>query len=222
MGGAWETPTRGCDVFLAVPSLSGGVTLKWSLSQFDLGRSLGATRVTPGSWEGMPVDKARNMLVKDAQEAGARWIWFVDSDVLVPPGALFYMMQWRLPILSALVYGKKNDGPALWRLDPASTSYVPMRHFPNPGLVEVDAIPMGCCLIDMRVFDHMPFPWFDWEVLDPRLDAGSGRLSEDFYFCREAAKANFRIFCYTGIRCGHEHVQIKGPDGGVLQKPSLQ
>ena len=157
-----------------------------------------------------------------AQAAKARWIWFVDSDVIVPLEALPYMMQWRLPILSGLVYGKQNDGPALWRLNNDGKTYAPLKSFPRPGLVEVDAIPMGCCLIDMRVFDVMPFPWFVWEIMDPVKEAGTGRLSEDFYFSREAKKSHFRIYCYTGIECGHEHTQMKDPVGTALSQPSLR
>lgn len=223
MAGAWELPDKpACDVFIATPSLGGLVTLDWALSQYYLGRGLATMMAEPHSWKGMPVDNARNLLVSDAQEAGARYIWFLDSDVQVPALALQYMITYRVPVISALVYGKQNQGPALWRLNRDGKTYQPVQNFPKPSLQEVDAIPMGCCLIDMRVFDHMEWPYFKWEIQDPRLDRGSGRLSEDFYFCRKAAACNFRLYCYTGIEVGHEETRVYAPDGSVIRNPNIQ
>jgi hypothetical protein len=155
------------------------------------------------SWKGLPVDVVRNRMAMDALSLKARYIFFLDSDVMPPSAAINRLKSWRLPIVSGLYWSKRGH-VAAWRRAPGLTDqYVPLRpeEKPNEVLIEVDVIPMGCALIDTRVFQVIPEPWFDWTVTDPLKHEG---LTEDFFFCHKAQEYGFRIYLDMAVRCLHE------------------
>lgn len=170
------------------------------------------------TWKGTPVDVARNRLVKDAREMGAKYLFFLDDDVLPPPEALMTLMWWRLPIVSGL-YWAKTGNPAVWRKALEGPNYVAYSPQPNDVLVEAHALPAGCLLIDMRVFDVIPEPWFVWDMPDPKTKKG---LSEDFYFSRLASQHGFRLFLDARVKCRHEAAIQMDPEGKYVVKPSLK
>lgn len=199
MPGAWEMLRRGPEgVLIGIPS-TGGVTIDFALELLALAKPPN-TQIKV--WRGMPIDVARNRLVKDAREMGAKYIFFQDSDQIAERNdALIQLMSLQLPIISGLYWSKKSC-PCMWRLAPGGQTYSPITQFPESGLLEVDVCGCGCCLIDMRVFDHIPPPWFVWEVDDPMIQAG--KFSEDFHFFRKAKAAGYKVLVHTGIRWYHE------------------
>lgn len=207
MPGAWEQPEKSqYDLVIGAPT-TGTVSLDWASNLRGL--QTGGLRTYFSSWRGLPFDVARNRIVRDAQEVGARYLLFLDTDVLPPTDGLLSLLAYRLPIISGLVYSKRGYPALLLRVGEQYTP-LPARRIPRSALVQVDAVPMGFCLLDMRVFDVIPFPWFKWTIEDPT--SGSG-LSEDYWFCRQAQEHNFRIFAHTGVRCLHETLEARDPMG---------
>jgi hypothetical protein len=72
----------------------------------------------------------------------------------------------------------------------------------EPGaLIEVDATGTGCLMIDMKVFNDLPYPWFRFSPNpDPR---SGGVVGEDFGFCSDLRKKGYQIFVDTSIPAGH-------------------
>lgn len=210
MPGAWEQPKQQFDMVIATPS-KGSVSDAWAYRLSELLLNMRGLRTTTRSWRSTEVSMTRNLLVKESQSLGARYIWWLDSDVLPPLSGLEMLMHFRVPIVSGLVYAKRGEGyPGLWRR--SGLSYTPVREYPKHGWMEVDAVPFGCVLTDVRVFDVVPYPWFVWEIEDPRQE-GNGQVSEDFFFCRKAQQYGFRIFANCAVACGHEHTQLLDPQG---------
>lgn len=204
------------ELLIGCPTV-GAVSTNWALQLYQMEKPL---TVNIRAWQGLPFDVARNRLVRDAQEAGARYLLFLDTDVLPPVNALRQLLWRKLPIISGLVWAKRGY-PGIWRR--AGDSYSPVTGISegHNAIVEADAVPMGCCLIDMRVFDVVPYPWFEWRIADP-VDKKAGDVSEDFAFCAKAIEAGFRIYVDTGVRCRHETLvpvspfdDIKQPDGAI-------
>ena len=201
MPGFWEFGEAYPEVVIAIPHAAvSPLTLDFIGALSDLAKPPGTKLAC---WKGLPFHVVRNRLVRDALNLKARYIFFLDSDVLPPTNAITRLMSWRLPIISG-IYWAKRGYPAMWVRDPEipdKYNPVPIENTAGETLVEVDAIPMGCCLIDTRVFSVIPWPYFDWTILDPLEGKG---LSEDLYFCRRAQEYGFRIWADKAVLCHHE------------------
>jgi GT2 family glycosyltransferase len=66
-------------------------------------------------------------------------------------------------------------------------------------LFEVHANGTGIMLIKTEVFKKIPRPWFMFEY----NQVGQCSLGEDWYFCREAKRAGFKIYTDPRIKVGH-------------------
>lgn len=152
---------------------------------------------------GIPVDKARNWLVKHAQDVRADWVFFLDSDVLVPPDGLKKLLAHNLPVVSGL-YGSRNGYPVamLKGDDPRCHSTVPIEALERDALYSSEnlGIGMGCCLIKMSVFDQLSYPWFVW-TNDPMSNPQG--LSEDLFFCASLQDLGVRVHIDPQVRCKH-------------------
>lgn len=206
MPGAWETSPDQVDVVVAIPYIGASpLTIDWLLNTMNLVKPAN-TRVV--SWRGLPVDVARNRLIKEALKLKAKWIFYLDADVLPPAYAIPRLMGYKLPIVSGL-YRSKLGYAAIWSRDPeVPAKYNPISLWRQGGLLEVDAVPGGCLLIDTRVLEIIPEPWFEWEI-DRKPDG----LSEDITFCRKAQDYGFPIYVDLGVECHHEHLLPVGPRG---------
>ena len=119
---------------------------------------------------------------------------------------------------------------------------VPMEiPFPDPfeerGLVENNhVVGFGCCVIDLRVFADMPFPWF-YDVLgatpqNPIVVSYHGRqlaitqsMSHDAFFTRRLVLAGHRCAVDTDLQCLHvdrETGRVYGPPKYVSKDYELR
>jgi hypothetical protein len=57
------------------------------------------------------------------------------------------------------------------------------------GLRRMKIVPTGCLLIKLSVFDKLPKPWFSTRIEGEKI------LGEDYYFCEQAQKAGFDVWC---------------------------
>ena len=167
------------DVSILIP-VSGPVSPSWALA---LKRLVIPGRFTLHMIKGVPIDVARNTLVKWALKDGAEWIFFLDSDIILDDYALVNLMQWKLPIVSCLYWAKKmakdkypNGHWCAWKSIEPEEPLDLKKHLPKGHrLVEVEAVGMGCCLIHRRVFEMLIergyTEWFKW-TLDPETGKG--------------------------------------------------
>ena len=113
---------------------------------------------------GLSIDAAYELIFKECMERGMTHVFIVESDVIVPVSALDRLLMRNIveghPFVGG-VYPYKNDTD----ICPAVTDYPPLQtRVPTPyvrrGLVPIThALPMGCCLIDLRVLNSLPKPW---------------------------------------------------------------
>ena len=131
------------------------------------------------------------------------------------PTAIQELLSLELPIVSGLYWSKKGV-PAMWMPTENELTFQAVSQFPESSLIEVGVLGAGCLLIDMRVFDKIPPPWFKWEIDDPALQ--EGKFSEDFNWCIKARAAGFKIHVHTGIRFFHEQMVPWSAIGQVTQR----
>ncbi len=206
---AWELNNK-VFVYVAVPE-SKKVTIDWALILRQL--------VTPQNsiirkWSGLPVNIAREVFAREALAMGAKYLFFLDSDQIIPPNSIIYLMQLRLPIVSGLYYSKRNMYCAWMPNDDGKTFRLANeKDLPPNSTIEVGATGLGCTLIDTRIFKEIPEPRFPWTQMHPERNDIPDEFSEDFNFCRKVHNAGFPIYVATGLRCGHEWEISFDPEG---------
>ena len=207
MPGAWEI-SKEVKLVVMIPHTK-LVTMKWSLY------TLRGLQMPPGTailtLAGQPIDIARENMVRDSLAKGAEWLLFIDSDTYLPKDGVMRMLQTGFPFISGLYFAKKpgmklpcawvkNKDGRYWTINPKE----------NKGLIEVDAVGMGCALIHRSIFDRLKPPWFFWshDRYSPEThELYQPPFSEDFYFCarvRNELKEN--IILDMDLRCKHEAV----------------
>ncbi len=182
------------------------------------------------------VDVARNQIVAKLEKD---WLFFMDDDQIFPPESLMRLLSWDLPIVSGL-YFKSPMNPVphaykyMWEQANASgvkeqedhyymsmvnevaaylnkfsdkiKSSAPVAAALMPAtrddLLEADGIGAGCLLIHRRVFEAMEPPYFQCNP--------DTLIGEDFYFCRKAQAAGFKIYVDPGLICGHKQKDYIG------------
>lgn len=157
---------------------------------------------------GMPYDHARNSACMQALDGGATHLFFLDSDVVPPPDAVYRLLKHNKPFISGMYC----------RRSPPQAVPVMMREhqwvtdLPGPGqdpVVEVDLVGAGCLLISTELLRRCPPQrpeagkhWFDWRVDMRGLHPEP--LSEDFTLCRYLKRAlGVPVLVDTSIRCKH-------------------
>ncbi len=166
--------------------------------------------------KGKEVAEARNELARYAVERKARYLLFVDDDVLIPSGAVPQLAQ-RLVEFDAEHTEKKGrnlvagvyfaKGRPVWPLvftqphEPCDQSW----YGEEPHLRECLFTGMGCTLIPTRAFEEIEEPWFhtpnEVNLADPWGPMIRG--TEDAYFCAKARQAGWRIWADLSVQCFH-------------------
>lgn len=140
-----------------------------------------------------------NQLVKEAQRLGATHLLNMDSDMIIPPDALDKLLKADKDIVGAK-YMARGEGYSTLKFE-KDGQYVPVNpdDFPKE-LFECAAVGLGFTLINMRVFEKLPKPYFyTYEKSDDREDFAT----EDIVFCQDARKAGFSVWCDPSIEVGH-------------------
>jgi intein/homing endonuclease len=139
------------------------------------------------------IDVARDKAARVAMMNGARWLFFTDSDIIMPPDTLPRLIAHDKPIVGGL-YARRHHPPfnEMLRLTPEGQLAPIQAGQYTPGeLTSCDAVATGCLLVRTDVFEKIkpfkmtidgvecPPAWFLWTV--DRLPPPS--MSEDFAFC---------------------------------------
>ena len=191
-------------IMIALASGSGYVSTNFWLS--DTIQAPMNTTMSRAVVKGKPVDVARNELVGYARKVGAKYIFFIDDDVLVPHNALIRLFGLKTGVATGVYYTKTRPSvPVILKKDrPAG-----FEDWKYGDVVEVDYCGAGCLLIDMDVFDAIEkkFPdteFFRYNRGRPDIVEERGHIGEDVWFCDLATKCGYPIMCDTGVQCGHE------------------
>jgi hypothetical protein len=220
MPGAWEIKTN-AELIVATPCPKPGlVSFAWALALRQL------EVPDPCYWfsTNIPrVDLARIQCVEAMFRHNCEYILFLDSDVIpiipldnkgwiVDKYAVMKLLdtakRYDIKVLSGLYFEKENDAehhPCAWVwVEGRGLQHIAERS----GLVQVDAIGLGFCLIHRSVFEQMSKPWFkymdephEWAKYSENPEMGIG---EDFYFCYKLQKElGIRPVVDCSIKCIH-------------------
>ncbi len=147
---------------------------------------------------GLPIHVARQELVEDALRNGVDYILFLDSDIVIYDKFLIHkMLQYHYPIVSALYVSKQQTYCAYVR---KGDEYYPLAKVPKTDFIIVDAVGLGCCLIEAKVFEKIKERcktdiFFKWDT--------RWKFSEDLYFFYLANKAGFKVLVPLDLKVTH-------------------
>lgn len=141
------------------------------------------------------IDASRNQIVEHAIKEKFDYIFWIDSDIIMPQNTLSKLFEADKDIVSAVypykimpvesIVAKKygEDG----RYEDIDIDKL------NSGLIKVDGIGFGCVLTKVDIFNKINKPYF---VYTPDM-------GEDIYFSKKAQEVGFDIWLDTDIFCDH-------------------
>jgi hypothetical protein len=146
--------------------------------------------------KGSVIPQSRNKLVKDSIREGFTHIFFIDTDMILPPDTLTRLLSHKKPIVAASFNFKKLPLSSVVKLMGKNGEIVG-GELPSE-LFECYAIGTGCSLIDVSVFKEIDHPWFLFDY-----DKDGELITEDVFFCDKARAKGFSIWCDPSIKTGH-------------------
>lgn len=151
------------------------------------------------------VDKARNDLVNMALKDNCDFVFFIDSDMLIPRGAIDKLINMDVNIASGLYFSKGKPYLPVARVKEGDKHFF-LEDFEFDQIIKVAGVGMGCCLIKTKVFKDLEFPYFKLEWREH--EGKKYQIAEDLYFCEEANKKGYEIHLNTGILCEHFGTEV--------------
>jgi hypothetical protein len=162
---------------------------------YDLARLsayFGARRVPKGdklflfTSAGTLIADQRINLAREALNAGADYVLYLDSDMRFPKDGFDRLFAHQKPIVAANYSTRRLPCKPVAFADPICRELV-YTNKDSAGIEKVYAVGMGFMLVDTKVFKAMPQPWFQIGY-----SAESGDFfGEDVFFCHQAAKHGF-------------------------------
>lgn len=135
--------------------------------------------------EGSMLHVMRERLMQKALDLKCTHLLFVDSDMSFEKDAVTRLLKRKKEVIG-VSYNKRKlpvettiQGPAKW---------------PNTTITSADSVGTGFMLIDLKIIKDLKKPWFFW---------GQNGESEDFWFCRLAREAGFKVWVDLTIPVGH-------------------
>jgi len=162
----------------------------------------------------VPYDRAREFLIGKAFDAGCDYLWWIDSDCIVPKGAfdrlMLTMTEHEAAIVTAHNYmrgypyvcgwWKSVEGGPLNRVDARS------------GQHEITTGSLHCVLVDVKwLLAHKFAPWFKYA---PYVDE-EHRVMEDAWFYAHVWERGGKVIGDADVRTGHVYTRVVACDKTV-------
>jgi len=190
--------------------------MQWAFSHPRLNPDVEIALLHPDRF--LPIDVARNLLVRQFLKSDCEYMWFLDQDAVFLPGTLARLLSRKLPVVGALTMmrlpgvcypmalkGKHETEPgyrvqapeiyewmAQW-YDCTTNEPQMLELPPQDSLLEVGFTGCHCLLIRRDVLEAMDEPWFQ----------GYQPGGEDQYFCEKAFEMGVPTYVDLSVLVGH-------------------
>jgi len=165
----------------------------------------------------------RNILVQKFLEHPAKptHLFFVDSDMGIPPHSVKKLLAADKPIISGVAVQKftnlwvAKQWGNLWggfhtvqvelcpRVPVTEAHWVILDEFKDK-VIPIGATGAACLMITREVLEKTPYPWF-YNEFNPNATKHESMsfMSEDISFCYKANQHGFGTYLHTGVLCDH-------------------
>lgn len=147
--------------------------------------------------ERMKFDVARNAVAKEAVNSEADYVFWCDSDIILPPWAISRISSYEKDFITGIYFQRvKPHWPLIAQFTGKSFNWL-IRWEPDM-LLPIDGCGFGCVLTSVKMLrdiakhDTDGTEWFKYV-----------KYSEDFDFCLKAKAAGYQLWVDTGVLCGH-------------------
>jgi len=152
---------------------------------------------------GAIIPRSRNKIADRALELKAKYVLFIDSDMVFDEDALMRLLARKQHIVSGLCVNRGEPyRPVVKKID-KDNQWVLVPNLQD-GKFRDDVDGVGCAflLIDTEVFEKVDKPWFAMPAWYEDV------MGEDYYFCHKAKKAGYNVCVDCSLIIGHigEHV----------------
>ena len=154
---------------------------------------------------------ARNSVAQAALECDdADGIMWIDSDMDVPPGAIWKLIldaeKYEAEFMTGVYYQRLDPHDALmYKFNEQTKKYASVIDYPENMIVEIDGSGFGFCYTSRKLIAAIAaLPDFNaragWFPDTRDMDGGFG---EDFNFAGQARKTGIKLYATTGVQLGH-------------------
>lgn len=147
--------------------------------------------------EGYTISENRTYLAVQALNNGCSHLLFIDDDMVFPPDTLERLLNREKDIVGVIYHSRMFPPTPVIVLEDGSVKEVKEI---NEEMVKCQHVGTGVLLIKTEVFKKIHRPWF---LADTYLETGMTRIGEDAWFCQQARKAGYEIWCDTTIDIKH-------------------
>jgi hypothetical protein len=150
--------------------------------------------------------RGRNLIVEHARQHGCTHVCFVDDDMVCPPSMLTQLRAHDVEIVSGFYVGRTAPHyPLVFSHFDDRGAHVQALTGTEPRLLPIAAAGLGCCLVQMSVFDRLEPPYFRLGELNTQ------DWSDDLGFFKRAQAAGVRSYCDLDCPVGHIGTVIVRP-----------
>jgi len=151
----------------------------------------------------------RERLALEAQNIGADYMLWLDSDMVFPASTALRLLAHKEPVVAANYIRRQPPYKGV--------AYQTIGDWQNPlpyetydELIEVEGVGMGCMLVKTEILDKIKRPWFEFGWTSKTDDW----LGEDMIFCQKMTAAGYTVKIDTQLSMETRHLGTYafGPD----------
>lgn len=160
------------------------------------------------------ISVSRNACVAMAQEAKADYLFFLDSDMDIPPDTITRLLSHDKDIIGAN-YRKRTENIVFSGVENVNKP----EDLTDHGLLPAMLIPTGCLLIKMAVFENLPKPYFLFALRDFEGKEEKSIFGEDYVFSVRVINAGYKLWFDMDVTQKIKHIgQLPYSIGGDIEK----
>jgi hypothetical protein len=149
----------------------------------------------------------RQAIVDKALKIGARYVFFLDDDVVLPSDALVRLYESLRQNPKARVIGglyaqagwTQGNVPAAW-----DETQTPLTSIPLDRVIRCAGVGSGCMLLDLSVLPRIPRPWFSFQ------DRVHNKMwkGDDVLLCDKVWAAGYEVLLDGRVQCDHLDARV--------------
>ena len=154
---------------------------------------------------GSVITIARRNLVDIFLKSDFDYIFWVDSDMKFPIDAPMRLLARNKEIVGANYRRRRFPNPNFTGMQGSAGTFTEFQTTDqSPAMELIDVLPHGLVLVKRAVYEKIPQPHYLQEYI-PSLNL---EIGEDIYFCQQAQKAGYEIWCDQELSREVAHIGI--------------